>query len=60
MGVENPSVKKCVTALGAEPPHPDVCSGIRVGVGGVVPEGFTRQGLQLRLDFGVVVNFFHA
>ena len=60
MGVKNPSVKKCVTALGPEPPHPDVCSGIRVSVGSAVPEGFSRQGLQLQLNFDVVVNFFHA
>jgi hypothetical protein len=46
--------------LGPETPHPDVCSGIRVSVGGAVPEGFPCQRLQLRLNFDVVVNFLHA
>ena len=60
VGVEYPGIKKCVTALGPEPSHPDVCSGIRVSVGGWVPEGFSCQRLQLRLDLDVVVYFLHA
>ena len=42
--VKNPSVKGCVTALGPEPPNPDICSGIWVSVGSAVPGDSTVRG----------------
>ena len=56
--VKKASVKECVTALGPEPPHPDICSGIWVSVGGAVPERFSHQGLQLQLNFNIN-SFMH-
>ena len=53
--VENPCVKKCVTAVGPKTSHPDISTGVRLCVGSQMAEGLSSQ------DSGVeVVTSFSA